>query len=170
MILPLDDPARLAALAPINDSKQLSARRRDDYYDLIVANALAYGIGSASALRIDREGIVNATRHAMLEALKHLQHKPQSLLIDGLYVLSDLALPQQAVVRGDSLSLSIAAASILAKVTRDRYMIALDPLYPQYGFAHHKGYATPQHLAALDAHGPISLHRHTFAPVRQKLL
>ena len=170
VILPLDDAERLTQLAVINDSKQLSARRREQYYDLIVSNVLAYGIGSASALRIDREGIIAATKHAMVEALRHLDERVEYLLIDGRIQLQDVTVPQMSVIRGDSKSLSIAAASILAKVTRDRYMLALDPLYPQYGFGRHKGYATPQHRAAIEEYGPIALHRHTFAPVRQRLL
>jgi ribonuclease HII len=170
VILPLADPERLMQLAPVNDSKQLSAKKRALYYDIIVENALAYGIGSASAIRIDKEGIIAATKHAMTEALRHIGQRVEFLLIDGRIQLKDVPIAQQSIVRGDSRSLSIAAASILAKVTRDRYMIALDPLYPQYGFGRHKGYATAQHLAAIQTHGPIALHRHTFAPVRQKLL
>ena len=170
VILPLDDAEKLAALAVVNDSKQLSAKKRNAYYDLIVENALAYGIGSGSPLRIDREGIIAATKHAMVEALKHLGVSAESLLIDGRIRLKDVTTPQQSIIRGDSKSVSIAAASILAKVTRDRYMIALDELYPQYGFASHKGYATPKHLAAIEQYGPIALHRHSFQPVRQKLV
>lgn len=170
VILPLDDAEKLANLSVVNDSKQLSAKKRAAYYDIIVENVLAYGIGSASPLRIDREGIISATKHAMGEALKHLGISAEYLIIDGRIKLKDISTPQQSIVRGDSKSLSIAAASILAKVTRDRYMVALDELYPQYGFASHKGYATQKHLSAIQAHGPIALHRHSFAPVRQKLL
>lgn len=170
VILPLDNLERLELLATVNDSKQLSAKKRALFYDIIVENALAYGIGSASAIRIDKEGIISATKHAMMEALRHISYKVEFLLIDGRVQLKDMPIAQQSIIQGDSRSLSIAAASILAKVTRDRYMIALDPLYPQYGFGRHKGYATPQHLAAINEHGPIALHRHTFAPVRQKLL
>lgn len=170
VILPLGDAERLARLRDVNDSKQLTARRREQLYDVIVANALAYGIGAASPERIDQEGIVSATKHAMIEAIKHLKIAPDYLLIDGPLRLRGIATPQKALVRGDSKSLSIAAASILAKVTRDRYMEALAELYPQYGFDSHKGYATPQHLAAIRAFGPVNVHRHTFAPVRQKLL
>ena len=170
VILPLDVPEKLAALEAVNDSKQLSAKKRVYFYDLIVENALAYGIGSASPLRIDREGIIAATRHSMREALKHLGVSAEYLLIDGRIRLKTVPTPQQSIVRGDSKSLSIAAASILAKVTRDRYMVALDELYPQYSFAQHKGYATAKHLAAIEKHGPIALHRHSFAPVRQTLI
>ena len=104
-----------------------------------------------------------ATRHAMREALHHIQPEPEFLLIDGRIRLKDVNIPQQAVVKGDLLSLSIAAASILAKVKRDRYMIARRSL-PAVRFDHHKGYATPQHLAALQENEPIALHRHSFSP------
>jgi ribonuclease HII len=106
----------------------------------------------------------------MTEALNHLQPAAEYLLIDGRIRLRHVPLAQQSIVRGDSTSLSIAAASILAKVERDRYMIALSELYPQYGYASHKGYATPQHLAALAEYGSTQYHRHTFAPVRRTLL
>lgn len=170
VILPLHDTVALDKLRVINDSKQLTPKRREAYYRLIMDCALAYGIGSSSPVRIDREGIVPATKHAMHEALNHLQPKPEYLLIDGRIRLKDIPTPQQSIIRGDSKSLSIAAASILAKVKRDRYMIELSELYPQYGFANHKGYATPQHLATLERFGPTQYHRHTFSPVRKKLL
>ena len=170
VILPLDSYEALAHLSAVNDSKKLSAKKREMYYDLITEHALAYAIGTASPIRIDREGIIPATKHAMQQALKHLGMKPEFLLIDGRIHLRDTNIPQNSVVRGDGKSISIAAASILAKVTRDRYMRALDPLYPTYGFASHKGYATKRHVAAIDKYGALELHRHTFAPVRQTLL
>lgn len=170
VILPLDDPERLAALADLNDSKQLSAVRREAACERILAHALAVGVGSASSARIDREGIVPATRHAMLEAIRHLRIRPEYLLIDGPMLLHEAPLPQEALVQGDSRSLSIAAASIVAKVRRDHYMIELGELYPQFGFAHHKGYATPEHLRALADYPPTESHRHSFAPVRKRLL
>jgi ribonuclease HII len=170
VILPLDDAEKLAALGEINDSKQVSADKRARFATLITTHALAWGIGCASSARIDREGILSATRHAMLEAIHHLALPPDYLLIDGPMLLLEADLPQEALVRGDSKSVSIAAASILAKVHRDRYMIELGHLYPQFGFAGHKGYATPQHLHALTLHPPCESHRHTFAPVRQRLL
>jgi ribonuclease HII len=170
VILPLGDPVRLARLSAVNDSKTLSAKKRDYFYDLIIENAVAYGIGSASSIRIDREGIVSATKHAMREAVAHLLPTPDYLLIDGRIRLATLPISQKSIIRGDSKSLSIAAASILAKVTRDRFMVALAELYPQYGFDRHKGYATPEHLSAIIQYGPINLHRHSFAPVRRKLL
>lgn len=170
VVLPLYDLEKLERLAEVNDSKRLSPKKREQLYDIIIANAVAHGIGSASPIRIDNEGIMAATRHAMREALHHIQPEPEFLLIDGRIRLKDVNIPQQAVVKGDLLSLSIAAASILAKVKRDRYMIALADLYPQFGFDHHKGYATPQHLAALQENEPIALHRHSFSPVRLRLI
>lgn len=170
VILPLHDLEKLERLAEVNDSKRLSPKKREELYDVIIENAIAHGIGSASPIRIDNEGIMAATRHAMREALQHLISKPEFLLIDGRVRLKDVNIPQQSVIKGDMLSMSIAAASILAKVKRDRYMVALADLYPQFGFDHHKGYATPQHLAALKVHEPIALHRHSFAPVRLRLI
>lgn len=170
VIVPLDDAARLAALAGVNDSKQLSATVRERYFDLITANALTYGIGSASAQFIDAHGIIAATRQAMHEALTRLDTPAAYLLIDGRIRLPRINLPQQSIVRGDSRSISIAAASILAKVTRDREMVALDARYPHYSFARHKGYGTAAHCQALDQHGPCPAHRRSFAPLRFSLL
>lgn len=168
--LPLDQAQALEKLAPVNDSKQLTANQRDRMYDLVVEYALAYGVGQVSAAAIDQIGILPATRRAMIQALEAFAAPPDFLLIDGRVRLATLTIPQQSVIRGDSLSLSIAAASILAKVTRDRAMIALSDTYPQYGLAQHKGYGTKQHLTALETHGPTPIHRHSFAPIRQTLL
>lgn len=170
VILPLEQPERLAALAEVDDSKRLSPHQREHLYELITAYAVAFAIGSGSSIRIDHEGILPATRHAMAEAVYHLIKTPDYLLIDGPWPLRQVRLPQETVIHGDSQSLSIAAASIVAKVTRDRYMAALGALYPQYGFEQHKGYATPQHLAALHTYGPIAHHRYSFAPIKQRLL
>jgi ribonuclease HII len=170
VILPLEEPARLQHLAAVDDSKQLTPRQRSALYDVILEHALAYGIGSTPAAEIDRMGILPANASAMRAALQQLQPAGEYLLIDGRMKLKNVVLPQQAVVRGDSLSLSIAAASILAKVTRDRHMIALARKFPHYGFAQHKGYCTRQHVSALNAHGPCAVHRHSFTPIRQPLL
>jgi ribonuclease HII len=170
VILPLDDAERLAQLAGVTDSKQLTAQRRELLYEQIVANARAYGIGSTPAATIDEIGILPANMQAMRAALAQLIPCADYLLVDGPLPLRNVTLPQQAIVRGDSLCLSIAAASILAKVTRDRYMAALDATYPHYGFARHKGYCTAEHVAAVMAHGPCDEHRHSFAPTRQPLL
>lgn len=170
VILPLDAPERLQHLAQVNDSKQLTCNQREQFYDLIVEHALAYGIGSTSAADIDRLGIIPANARAMQQALAQLNPPGQFLLIDGRMRLPTIPIPQRSVIRGDSLSLSIAAASILAKVTRDRQMISLSDTYPQYGFAQHKGYCTQQHVAAIKHHGPCDIHRHSFAPIRQPML
>lgn len=170
VILPLHDPERLHPLAGANDSKQLSARQRDALFDLIITHALAYGIGSADNAHIDSHGIISGTKLAMQRALEQLQTNPDYLLIDGRIRLNQVNIAQKAIIRGDSRSLSIAAASILAKVSRDRAMVRLDGQFPDYGFARHKGYGTVQHLAALASHGPCPSHRHSFAPIRQQLL
>lgn len=170
VILPLDDANLLTTLAGVNDSKQLTSRQREALFTRITQCALAYGIGQAEAAVVDEIGIMSATRRAMQQAIAQLRPKAEFLLIDGRIRLQNNPLPQQAVVRGDGKSLSIAAASILAKVTRDQLMIELDRLYPVYGFAQHKGYGTAAHLAALATHGPCPLHRHTFAPMKRPLL
>lgn len=170
VILPLDDAPRLKELEAVNDSKQLTARKRELLYDLICTHALAYGIGSTPAAAIDEIGILPANAQAMEAALGLLAPAGEYLLIDGRMKLRNLSLPQQSVIRGDSLSLSIAAASILAKVSRDRHMIVLEQEYPDYGFAQHKGYCTRAHVAALETYGPCRIHRHSFAPIRPSLL
>ena len=170
VILPLHDAEQLKLLAGANDSKQLTARQRETLFDLIIAHALAYGIGSASNSHIDSHGIISGTKLAMQRALEQLTTSPDYLLIDGRIRLNQVNIPQKSIIRGDSKSLSIAAASILAKVSRDRAMVGLDGEFPAYGFAQHKGYGTARHLAALTSHGPCACHRHSFAPIRQPLL
>lgn len=157
-------------LCEVDDSKQLTPAARERLFDLVREIALTYGISLVSAQVVDEIGIVPATKRAMTMAVAQLSPPADYLLIDGPIRLATLPLPQQPVIRGDSLCLSIAAASILAKVSRDRYMIELDARYPQYGFARHKGYGTPQHRAALASHGPSPVHRHSFAPIRTTLL
>ena len=170
VVLPLRDATRLAALKEVNDSKQLSPETRAELFERVQAHAVGFGVASISQETIDREGILPATRAAMLAALARLDPAPHFLLIDGRIRLARTPLPQRSLIRGDSLSVTIAAASILAKVTRDRYMIVQDRHFPAYGFARHKGYATPQHMAALDTHGPTPLHRLSFAPLRRRLI
>lgn len=170
VILPLDDPEKMALLAQVNDSKQLSAKRREAFYELITAHALAWGVGSSSAKDVDLLGIVPANAKAMGEAVMGLVPAGEFLLIDGRMKLRRLNLPQRSVVRGDSISLSIASASIIAKVTRDHFMVELDKHYPQYGFAQHKGYCTRPHEEAIKQLGSCVEHRHTFAPIRQPML
>ncbi|MCI0398526.1 MAG: ribonuclease HII [Chloroflexi bacterium] len=167
VILPLEQPHRLAKLHAVRDSKQLTARQRAALYDLILEQAVAWGVGRIPAEEIDCIGILPANFKAMRLALAQLDPTAQYLLLDGPLRLPGVTLPQQAVVRGDNLSLTIAAASIVAKVTRDREMTALDTQYPLYGFASHKGYCTAGHQANLTRHGPCPIHRHTFAPICQ---
>ena len=160
--LPWDDPLLIDALAGVRDSKLLSPAARERLFPLICARALAFGIGQASAGTIDRFGILPATRLAMTDAVRALSPAASALLIDGPIRLAAVALPQRAIIRGDQQSVSIAAASILAKVSRDRTMAALDEWFPGYGFAQHKGYGTAAHRRALAALGPCPEHRLTF--------
>ena len=170
VILPLNNPDALAHLHEVNDSKQLSAKKREAMFSLITEHALAFGIGQEPADVIDEIGIIAATKRAMITAVSQLTPPAQYLLIDGRIRLKNSPLPQQSIIRGDSKSLSIAAASILAKVTRDRLMIELDAHYLPYGFAQHKGYGTEQHRSAIEKYGPAPVHRYSFAPIRKPLL
>jgi ribonuclease HII len=169
VLLPLDEPEKLQKLSDVDDSKRLSAKKREELYQQIVANALAFGIGSASAEEIDHLGIIPANHRAMEMALSQLNPAAHFLLLDGREQLRSVNLPQRSVVRGDSLSLSIAAASILAKVSRDRHMISLDGRYPGYNFGQHKGYCTAGHVTSLASQGPCEVHRHSFRPIRQSI-
>jgi len=154
-------------LAGIADSKQLTPAQREALYAAITQRALAWAIGLASPREIERYNILQASLLAMRRAVLALPILPQRVLVDGKHVIPNLPLPQQAVVGGDALEESIAAASILAKVARDRIMRELDRLYPQYGFAQHKGYPTPLHLTRLRMYGACPAHRRTYAPVAQ---
>ncbi len=150
----------------VNDSKKLTERQRELFFDRITAEALAIGIGSSPPEQIDRINILQATRQAMLEAVNQLAPCPDILLIDGITTISS-PLQQQTIKQGDGRSASIAAASIIAKVTRDRLMHEFDRQYPLYGFARHKGYGSAAHLAALRQHGPCPIHRASFRGVRE---
>jgi len=163
--LPADDPDLLAHLEGVRDSKQLTPPQRERLLPRILGCALASAVGVVEALDIDCLGIVAATRLAMSRALAGLHPPPDALLIDHLR-LPDAQLPQESLPHGDALVLSIAAASILAKVHRDRLMEEAGRRFPGYGFARHKGYGTPQHRDALRELGPCSLHRLSFAPLR----
>lgn len=154
------------AIPGLRDSKRLSARQREVVYAQICAGALTYGIGLVSHTQIDRYNILWATREAMRRAVQHLARRPDFLLIDGTERLAT-ALAQRPVVRGDAQCASIAAASILAKVTRDRLMLAYARRYPAYGFEQHKGYPTPEHYARLQRYGPCAIHRRSFRGVVQ---
>jgi ribonuclease HII len=157
-------------LPGLNDSKQLSSLARESYYDALVSNPeVLFGIGLASVAEIDQINILRATHLAMQRAVSGLASLPEHLLIDGLPVPT-FSCPQTAIVDGDARSFSIAAASVIAKVTRDRMMVNWHEEFPVYEFASNKGYGTPEHLEKLRSHGPCLLHRRTFSPVAQTYL
>lgn len=152
----------------VRDSKELTASVRDVLYDCIRGAALGVGVGQAESGEIDAVGIAPATRLAMRRAIEQLRPAPDWLLIDYVSV-PEVKLPQTAITRGDSLCTSIACASIVAKVIRDRLMKDIDRRYPGYGFVQHKGYGTPEHLLRLQQLGPCPVHRRSFQPVRGML-
>jgi ribonuclease HII len=158
------DPAR--PVSGLRDSKQLSASRREHLYDAIVTNALAWATGRAEAAEIDSINILQATLLAMSRAVEALQPAAEQVLIDGNRC-PRLLIPAQAIVRGDSRVAAISAASIIAKVTRDREMVEMDRCYPGYGLAQHKGYPSKAHIAALESLGLTPQHRRSYAPVRR---
>jgi ribonuclease HII len=158
VILPRRTPRSLAGLT---DSKQLTPAQRERFFEALQEVALVLGVGEASALEIDQINILQATFLAMKRALAGVP-EAQFVLVDGNRAIPNLALPQQTIVRGDAASRCIAAASVIAKVTRDRQMVALHAAYPQFGFLSHKGYGTVAHYAALHAHGPTPHHRRSF--------
>ena len=149
----------------LDDSKKLPAERRAELAARIHEHALAWAVAEIDAQRIDAWNIYQASRQAMTAALQQLSIAPDYLLIDAMQL--DVLIEQKSLIKGDARSVSIAAASILAKTHRDARMEEWDEVYPQYGLARHKGYATPDHLEALRVHGPSPLHRHSFAPVRE---
>ncbi|MBR4768140.1 MAG: ribonuclease HII [Lachnospiraceae bacterium] len=157
VILPKDHP-----ILYLNDSKKLTEKRREALYDEIMRDAVSVGVGMAKEDRIDEVNILNATYEAMRDAVDKLSLKPDITLNDAVKI-PDLSVARQVpIVKGDAKSLSIAAASVIAKVTRDRLMVEYDSLYPEYGFAAHKGYGTEQHVEALKKYGPCPIHRQTF--------
>lgn len=145
----------------LNDSKKLSEKKREALYDVIISSAMAYGIAFADVEEIERLNILHATFLAMNRAIAQLSVRPELALIDGNRD-SDIEVPSRCIVKGDSRCADIAAASILAKVTRDRYMVKMAEQYPQYGFEQHKGYGTKQHYAALREYGATPIHRMSF--------
>lgn len=171
---PLAGPVSVAAVIldpdrPIdglNDSKQLTEVQREALYPLIIERALAWRVEFVQREEIDTLNILQATMEGMRRAVRALQPAAELARIDGNRIPTRLPCPAEALVGGDRLDAAIMAASILAKVTRDRAMVELHAKFPQYGFASHKGYSTPEHLAALTLHGPCPLHRRSFAPVR----
>jgi ribonuclease HII len=155
-------------LKGLNDSKQLTAEQRQRFFEVLTArDDVALAIARVEAEQVDDFNILRATHCAMNEALAALIPAPEHALVDGTPVRM-LQLPQTAIVKGDARSYSIAAASVVAKVTRDRLMEEHHARWPEYGFAEHKGYSTPRHLAALAKHGPCPIHRRSFAPVRER--
>jgi ribonuclease HII len=153
-------------LPEVNDSKKVTAKKRERLFDQIVEKASEVGIGIVGEGTIDRMNILNASLKAMWQAVKELKNVPEFILVDGNQRIPDLPLPQMPVVKGDSKSLSIAAASIVAKVIRDRIMFNCHRKYPEFSFAAHKGYATRAHVEALQAFGPCEIHRRSFKLVK----
>lgn len=161
------DPAH--PIAGLDDSKKLSARRREALEILIQQHALAWAVAQASAAEIDQINILQATLLAMKRAVEALRILPAEVLVDGQHC-PKILIPARAIVRGDALEPAISAASILAKTARDRDLMRLHEIYPEYGFDRHKGYPTHDHLAALTRHGITSEHRRSYAPVRRCML
>ncbi|PKO12588.1 MAG: ribonuclease HII [Chloroflexi bacterium HGW-Chloroflexi-10] len=167
VILPMNENI-LKQLFGVRDSKQMTPRQREYWAEQIKQHVLAWGTGFASHAEIDQYGILPATRLAMTRALEQLTIQPQHLLIDALR-LPLINLPQTAIIKGDRRSLSIAAASVLAKTARDHWMRQIDTEYSDYGFAIHKGYGTKQHHSALCSFGPCAIHRFSFKPLQARL-
>ena len=165
VILPKDFQCDL-----INDSKQLSEKQREEAFKIIKENAIAYGVGRCTAEEIDKINILNASRLAMERAIEDMNHKFDMIITDAVK-MSKYDCPKVALIHGDALALCVAAASIIAKVSRDHYCYELDKQYPEYQIAKHKGYGTKIHLEALDKYGPKEgLHRFTYAPVKKRLI
>ncbi len=172
---PLVGPVVTAAvILPLNykldgltDSKKLSEKKRDKFYDIIMHDAISVGIGIKDEKIIDEVNIYEATKLAMVEAINNLNVKPEHVLIDAMPL--DINIPTTSIIKGDAKSLSIAAASVIAKVTRDRMMYELDKKYPMYGFGKHKGYPTKAHIGAINKYGIIPGYRLTYGPVKDYL-
>lgn len=146
----------------VNDSKKVSEKKREKLYDQITQEAIAWNVGMADQNEIDEINILNATKLALTRAIEGLKIKPDLILVDALTNIDTKGIPYKSIIKGDAKEYSIAAASILAKVTRDRMMREYDEIYPQYGFSGHKGYGTAKHTAAIKEYGPCILHRKTF--------
>lgn len=146
----------------INDSKKVSEKKREKLYDLILEQAISYGVGIIGQDEIDDINILNATKKGLTNSLKELTQRPDLILVDALTNIDTLGIPYESIIKGDAKCYSISAASIIAKVTRDRIMREWDKIYPQYGFATHKGYGTSAHINAIKEYGPCPLHRKTF--------
>lgn len=153
---------RESMIEGVNDSKKISEKKREKLYDLIISEAISYGVGIINQEEIDEINILNATKNGLTNSLKELKTKPDIILVDALRDIDTLQIPYRSVIKGDAKIYSIACASIIAKVTRDRIMREWDNIYPQYGFATHKGYGTAKHIAAIKEYGLCSLHRRSF--------
>lgn len=151
-------------LEGLTDSKKLSEKKRNTFFEIIKRDAISYGLGVIPAKKIDEVNIYEASKLAMIEALNNLEVKPEHVLIDAMKL--DLDIPSTSIIHGDALSLSIAAASVIAKVTRDAMMYELHQKYPMYHFDKHKGYPTKLHLECLEKYGPLENYRFTYKPVR----
>ena len=146
----------------VNDSKKVSEKKREKLYELIIEEAISYSVGIDDQNEIDRINILNATKEGLTEAVRTLKVKPELILVDALTNIDTCGVPYQSIIKGDAKSYSIAAASIIAKVTRDRIMREWDKVYPQYGFEKHKGYGTAAHISAIKENGLCPLHRLSF--------
>ena len=157
VIMPLD-----SMIEGVNDSKKVSEKKREKLYDLILEEAISYGVGIVGQDEIDDINILNATKKGLTMSLQELTQKPDIIIVDALNHIDTLGIPYESIIKGDAKCYSIAAASIIAKVTRDRIMREWDKVYPEYGFSKHKGYGTASHIAAIREYGPCQLHRKTF--------
>ena len=146
----------------VNDSKKISEKKREKLYDQILEEAISYGVGIVGQDEIDEINILNATKKGLTMSLKELTVKPDLIIVDALTHIDTMGIPYESIIKGDAKCYSIAAASIVAKVTRDRIMRQWDEIYPQYGFINHKGYGTAKHIQALKEYGPCPIHRKSF--------
>ena len=162
VILPLN-----YKLEGLTDSKKLSEKKREEFYEILIKDAISYGVGIISEKEIDEINIYEATKKAMKEAINNCNIKPEHVLIDAMKL--DLDIPSTSIIKGDAKSLSIAAASVIAKVVRDRMLVLLDKKYPMYDFKNNKGYPTKKHLEAINEYGIIDEHRRSYGPVREYL-
>ena len=153
---------RNSMIEGVNDSKKVSEKKREELYEIITKEAISYGVGIIDQKEIDRINILNATKEGLTMAVKELNPRPDLIIVDALTKIDTDGIPYQSIIKGDAKCYSISAASIIAKVTRDRIMRQWDEIYPQYGFAKHKGYGTAEHIKALKEYGPCPLHRESF--------
>ena len=157
VIMPAD-----SMIEGVNDSKKVSEKKREKLYDLILEEAVSYGIGIIYQDEIDKINILQATKKGLTEAVEQMDIKPDLIMVDALTGIDTLGIPYHSIIKGDAKCYSISAASIIAKVTRDRIMREWDKVYPEYGFASHKGYGTAKHISALKEYGPCPIHRRSF--------